>query len=130
MTVLAARLPVKCGRRNRLTGRTAPAVIVTPGGRDRTAGVKTVAEIRHKTGRAAAGGSIGGVSYPRTARPMSVIGLERIVYGVDDLALCRRFFTDWGLAPEGEAFHALDGTAVVLRAKDDPALPPPVEPGP
>ncbi len=70
------------------------------------------------------------MSIPRAARPMSIIGLERVVYGVDDLALCRRFFSEWGLAPEGDAFRALDGTAVVLRAKSDATLPPPVEPGP
>jgi len=60
---------------------------------------------------------------------MSIVGLERVVYGVEDLALGRRFFTDWGLRPEGDVFYAGDGTAVELRTKGDPALPPAVEPG-
>lgn len=60
---------------------------------------------------------------------MSIVGLERIVYGVEDLALSRRFFTEWGLLPEGDLFRAADGTRVELRAESDPALPPAVEPG-
>ncbi len=60
---------------------------------------------------------------------MSVVGLERIVYGVEDLALARRFFTEWGLRPEGDLCRAADGTGVALRAKDDPELPRAVEPG-
>lgn len=60
---------------------------------------------------------------------MSIVGLERIVYGVEDLALGRRFFSEWGLAPEGDVFRAADGTGVELRAKDDASLPPAIEPG-
>ena len=60
---------------------------------------------------------------------MSVVGLERVVYGVGDLALARRFFAEWGLRPEGDLFRAGDGTGVELRAKDDPSLPAAVEPG-
>lgn len=60
---------------------------------------------------------------------MSVVGLERIVYGVEDLALGRRFFAEWGLASEGDVFRAADGTAVELRGASDPSLPPAVEPG-
>ncbi|HXZ02589.1 MAG TPA: VOC family protein [Stellaceae bacterium] len=60
---------------------------------------------------------------------MSIVGLERVVYGVEDLALGRRFFTEWGLLPEGDVFRAADGTAVELCAKDDPALPPAIEAG-
>ncbi len=60
---------------------------------------------------------------------MSVVGLERVVYGVEDLVLARRFFAEWGLWPEGDLLRAGDGTGVELRAKDDPALPAAVEPG-
>jgi catechol 2,3-dioxygenase-like lactoylglutathione lyase family enzyme len=65
---------------------------------------------------------------------MSIVGLEGVVYGVEDLALGRRFFTDWGLRPDGDAamariFRALDGTTIELRAKDDPALAPAIEAG-
>jgi catechol 2,3-dioxygenase-like lactoylglutathione lyase family enzyme len=60
---------------------------------------------------------------------MSIVGLERLVYGVEDLALARRFFTQWGLVLEGDCFRAEDGTGVELRAAADPNLPPAVEPG-
>lgn len=60
---------------------------------------------------------------------MSIVGLERIVYGVEDLALGRRFFADWGLVPEGDVFRAADGTAVELRDVGDASLPAAVEPG-
>ncbi|HUH86286.1 MAG TPA: VOC family protein [Stellaceae bacterium] len=60
---------------------------------------------------------------------MTILGIEQVTYGVDDLALGRRFFTEWGLAPEGDGFRTLDGTAVLLRRKDDARLPPAVEPG-
>lgn len=60
---------------------------------------------------------------------MSVLGLERVVYGVEDIALGRRFFADWGLAPDGDVFRVGDGTEVVLTARDDLGPPPPVEHG-
>ena len=28
---------------------------------------------------------------------MTILGIEQIIYGVTDLATCRRFFADWGL---------------------------------
>lgn len=60
---------------------------------------------------------------------MSILGLERVVYGVEDLALGRRFFGEWGLAADGDVFRVADGTEVVLGAMDDLALPPAVEHG-
>jgi catechol 2,3-dioxygenase-like lactoylglutathione lyase family enzyme len=60
---------------------------------------------------------------------MSILGLERVVYGVEDLALGRRFFEEWGLIAEGDVFRTADGTEVVLRPADDPGLPPAIEPG-
>jgi catechol 2,3-dioxygenase-like lactoylglutathione lyase family enzyme len=61
---------------------------------------------------------------------MSILGLERVVYGVDDLSLARRFFGEWGLVPEGDAFRTADGSEVLLRAMDDLSLPPAIEHGP
>ncbi len=56
---------------------------------------------------------------------MNIIGLDALVFGVDDLAACRQYLIDYGLRDAGNGrFEALDGTAVVIRAKDDPALPP------
>lgn len=56
---------------------------------------------------------------------MNIIGPDALVFGVDDLAACRQYLIDYGLtAAAGDRFEALDGTAVVIRAKDDPSLPP------
>jgi catechol 2,3-dioxygenase-like lactoylglutathione lyase family enzyme len=61
---------------------------------------------------------------------MSITGIDSITYGVEDLELCRRFFVDWGLQPKGENdFETLNGCEVKLRRKDDPSLPPAMEPG-
>lgn len=56
---------------------------------------------------------------------MNIIGLDALVFGVDDLAACGQYLIDYGLRDAGQGrFEALDGTAVVVRAKDDPTLPP------
>ena len=56
---------------------------------------------------------------------MNIIGPDALVFGVDDLAACGQYLIDYGLKDVGEGrYEALDGTAVVLRAKDDPSLPP------
>ncbi|MBQ0945470.1 VOC family protein [Ideonella sp. 4Y16] len=62
---------------------------------------------------------------------MQIIGPDALVFGVDDVAACAQFLTDYGLTPVGltEAggrFEAEDGTAVVIARADDPALPPPM----
>ena len=55
---------------------------------------------------------------------MNIIGLDALVFGVDDLPASRQYLIDYGLKDAGEGrFEALDGTAVVLRTKDDPTLP-------
>lgn len=47
-----------------------------------------------------------------------------MVFGVDDVAACRQYLIDYGLKDAGDGrFEALDGTAVVVRAKDDASLP-------
>jgi len=65
---------------------------------------------------------------------MSIEGIDRITYGVEDLAACRRFFLDWGLKlaredGNGPEFESLNGCEVFVRRADDPSLPPAVEPG-
>ncbi|MEQ5836535.1 VOC family protein [Marinobacter sp. NFXS9] len=59
---------------------------------------------------------------------MNIIGLDELVFGVEDVAGCTQFLTDYGLTPvdvtdAGGRFEALDGTAVVIAHQDDPALP-------
>ncbi|KQP44220.1 VOC family protein [Pseudorhodoferax sp. Leaf274] len=66
---------------------------------------------------------------------MSVLGIDQITYGTDDLALSRRFFQDWGLTLAHESadtlvFTCLNGCRVVVAAMDHPGLPPAIEPGP
>lgn len=56
---------------------------------------------------------------------MNILGLDALVFGVDDLAACRQYLLDYGLTDAGNGrFEALDGTAVEIHAKDDPSLPP------
>ena len=63
-----------------------------------------------------------------------ISGIDKVVYGVEDLEACARFFTDWGLSPAGGSdggarFETLDGGEVELRPADDPSLPPAFEAG-
>jgi catechol 2,3-dioxygenase-like lactoylglutathione lyase family enzyme len=56
---------------------------------------------------------------------MNIIGPDALVFGVDDVAACSQYLTDYGLTPVGEGrFEALDGTAIVVRPRDDASLPP------
>ncbi len=58
---------------------------------------------------------------------MNIIGPDTLVFGVDDITACAQYLTDYGLQPVGNGrFEALDGTAIVIAAKDDPSLPPPL----
>jgi len=62
-------------------------------------------------------------------------GIDRVVYGVEDLAKATRFFTDWGLklvkdSVEVRVFETLEKSQVVLRLIDDPSLPSAIEEGP
>ncbi len=66
---------------------------------------------------------------------MSVLGIDEITYGSDDLALSRRFFQDWGLTLAKESadelvFECLNGCRVIVAAMDKPGLPPAMEEGP
>ncbi|MBO9646249.1 MAG: VOC family protein [Pseudacidovorax sp.] len=66
---------------------------------------------------------------------MSVLGIDQITYGTDDLATSRRFFLDWGLtlAHEGAdelVFESLNGCRIVVAAMDKAGLPPAIEDDP
>ncbi|GAB2487633.1 VOC family protein [Comamonas humi] len=66
---------------------------------------------------------------------MSVLGIDEISYGADDLAACRQFFLDWGLSLANEqadrlVFETLNGCRVIVAASNHPGLPPAIEPGP
>src|SRR5215468_2047102 len=65
----------------------------------------------------------------------NIEGIDRVTYGVEDIANCRRFFLDWGLklvreGSDGLDFETLNGCEVFIRKSEDPSLPPAVEPGP
>jgi catechol 2,3-dioxygenase-like lactoylglutathione lyase family enzyme len=65
---------------------------------------------------------------------MSIVGIDRITYGVADVATCRRFFLDWGLrlvreSDDGLDFETMNGCEVHIRRTEDPMLPPAIEDG-
>lgn len=66
---------------------------------------------------------------------MKIVGPEGVTYGVEDMDVARRFWTDFGLTLSEEAgdrlvFETAAGSQVVLRHKDAEDLPPPVVDGP
>jgi len=58
---------------------------------------------------------------------MAIIGIESLVYGVEDLQQSTRFFEDFGLSlhQEGDfsVFKLEEGSRIILRHIDDPLLP-------
>lgn len=61
---------------------------------------------------------------------MNIVGPDSLVFGVDDVEACEKCLTDYGLRPAGNgAFEALDGTSIVVRARDDETLPAALETG-
>jgi catechol 2,3-dioxygenase-like lactoylglutathione lyase family enzyme len=63
-----------------------------------------------------------------------IVGLEEVVYGVEDMDLARRFFADWGLKERAATnaklvFEAVNGTRVVARPVDAPDLAPAIQAG-
>ena len=61
-------------------------------------------------------------------------GIDKIVYGVDDMETCIRFMDDWGLARKesggvAATFQTIDGSEVVVAPADDASLPPAFEDG-
>ncbi|MBA2964951.1 MULTISPECIES: VOC family protein [Ramlibacter] len=66
---------------------------------------------------------------------MSVLGIDEVTFGAADLATCRNFFQDWGLALRSEAadelvFESLNGCRVVVAHSGKPGLPAGLEPDP
>ena len=66
---------------------------------------------------------------------MNIIGLDALIFGVDDIQACTDCLRDYGLEPiavssEGGRLEALDGTAVIIRRADDPGLPAAIGPAP
>jgi catechol 2,3-dioxygenase-like lactoylglutathione lyase family enzyme len=66
---------------------------------------------------------------------MTILGIEQIIYGVDDLDICQRFMSDWGLELKSHGashadFETLNGARVLLRLASDTSLPPAFETGP
>jgi len=60
---------------------------------------------------------------------MTIVGLQRVTYGVEDLESGARFWADFGLAPghssaDERVFTTEEGAEIVLRRVDDPRLPP------
>jgi len=66
---------------------------------------------------------------------MDVLGIDEITYGADDLPACKQFFSDWGMTLVSETAQSLvfasqNACRVVIKASDDPSLPPAIEAGP
>lgn len=65
---------------------------------------------------------------------MSISGIDRVTFGVENVAACKGFFSDFGLKLVLEAdgaldFETLNGCEIRIRHKDDPSLPPAIEEG-
>ena len=65
---------------------------------------------------------------------MRIIGPEDLLFGVDNVDQCRAYLADYGLTEVelgagGYRFEALDGTAMTVRERGDPSLPPPLASG-
>ncbi|WP_068085274.1 VOC family protein [Novosphingobium rosa] len=66
---------------------------------------------------------------------MMITGVDAVTFGVTDLAEARAYLADWGLAetpgPKDKLlFSTRDGSEVVVRHNDDPALPSAMQAGP
>lgn len=65
---------------------------------------------------------------------MNILGPDYLVFGVDDVAACSQYLLDYGLRAvdatnAGARFEALDGSAIVVRRRDDASLPAPLATG-
>jgi catechol 2,3-dioxygenase-like lactoylglutathione lyase family enzyme len=58
---------------------------------------------------------------------MAITGIDRVVYGVDDVEKAKAFWTDFGLNPveDGDALRlvTVEGAEIEIRPDDDPSLP-------
>jgi catechol 2,3-dioxygenase-like lactoylglutathione lyase family enzyme len=60
---------------------------------------------------------------------MAILGVESVVFGVDDLETCSRFWRDFGLSALSQdaataVFEVQSGARIIVMAQDDPRLPP------
>lgn len=61
---------------------------------------------------------------------MNIVGLEYLVFGVEDLQEAHQYLVDYGLCVQaydpasGGVYVALDGTGIIVRRADEPGLPP------
>ncbi|WIW88045.1 VOC family protein [Sphingobium sp. V4] len=58
---------------------------------------------------------------------MAILGIESVIYGVDDLEACTRFWDDFGLEPVSRdaresIFEVASGSRVIVRRRDDTGL--------
>src|SRR6185312_11456184 len=65
---------------------------------------------------------------------MPIVRPESIVYGVEDVARCIKYFEDFGAeavenGAHGATFRTLENQTIEVRATSDAALPPALEPG-
>ena len=65
---------------------------------------------------------------------MPINGVQTAIFGVDDLKLCDKFFTDFGLKVVSRSddvitYRLPEGSFVVVKKSDDPSLPPAYSPG-
>jgi len=72
--------------------------------------------------------------HPAETVDMSIVGIDAVTYGVEDLDQARRFFRDWGLVEmrtdtDGTTFETLIGVEVCVRPSTCGLLPPPFERG-
>ena len=66
---------------------------------------------------------------------MSVLGIDEITFGAQDIARCRQFFLDWGLTLVDETplrlvYESLNGCRVIVAHSDTTGLPAGLEPDP
>jgi catechol 2,3-dioxygenase-like lactoylglutathione lyase family enzyme len=66
---------------------------------------------------------------------MSIVGLDSLVFGVDDVDAATKFLVDYGIieaerATSGATLEGLDGTSIVVRSAADASLPMPNAPTP
>jgi catechol 2,3-dioxygenase-like lactoylglutathione lyase family enzyme len=59
---------------------------------------------------------------------VAILGIESLIYGVDDVGVCTKFFGDFGLPLMSQqqsvsTFKLEEGSKVIVRAIDDPGLP-------
>jgi len=65
---------------------------------------------------------------------MALTGIDAVVFGVADMKEAARFLDDWGVSrisagPDKLVYRTRDGAEVIVRPKDAPDLPAPIEAG-